>query len=231
MTAHLEHPLVLVPALGCDERLWAPVVDQLAALVDCLVLRGSGDSVAAEAADVLTQAPAEFHLAGISLGGYVALDIALRAGGRVRSLALLNTSAVAAPRDRRQASLDAVAGIDAGHFDAVVDRMSGAVAAGNPEVAALAAGMARDLGPQVVREQHVAVAHRHDRRGELASLGMPTLVLVGEDDVVAAPELGIAMVQTIPRARVRTLPGVGHLSTLEAPDQVAALLRGHLTSL
>lgn len=226
----LDHPLVLLPALGCDERLWAPVVDRLADLVDCQVVRGTGDSVAAAAADVLERAPAVFHLAGISLGGYVALDVALRAGGRVRSLALLNTSAVAAPRDRAQASLDAVAGIDAGHFDAVVDRMSGAVAAGRPAVAALAATMARDLGPEVVREQQVAVAHRHDRRGELASLAMPTLVLVGEVDAIAAPELGIAMVQEIPGARVRTLADVGHLSTLEAPDLVAALLREHLAS-
>jgi pimeloyl-ACP methyl ester carboxylesterase len=221
-------PLVLVPALGCDERLWQPVINRLDD-IDCIVIRGEGDTITAMADGVLAQAPQEFHLAGISMGGYVCLDVVLRRSGRVRAVALLNTSAIAAPADRRENSLRLVDLARAGRFDQAVEIISGAVAPRHPDVADLAAAMARDLGPQVFDDQQLAVLNRLDRTAELEKIDIPALVVVGTIDTITPRELGENLTAGLPDAELLVLDGVGHLSALEDPERVASALRGLLT--
>ena len=86
--------VLLLPGLLCDERLWAA---QTAALADSARSRTSDltahESIAAMADAVLSQAPGRFAMAGFSMGGCVALEVAARAPDRVGRLALLSTSA------------------------------------------------------------------------------------------------------------------------------------------
>jgi pimeloyl-ACP methyl ester carboxylesterase len=222
-------PVVLIPALGSDERLWQPVVDRIHDVVDCVVIRAEGDSIELMADHVLGQAPGEFCLAGISMGSYVALEIALRGTGRVQGLALLNGSAIAAPVDRQQSSLALIEMVANGLFDQAVERVSGAVAPTRPDVTALAAAMARDLGPDVFTDQQLAVLNRRDRRGELPGIDVPTVVVVGDEDVITPRELGEELAVGVPDAELIVLDGVGHLSTVEDPDRVAGALRTWLT--
>jgi pimeloyl-ACP methyl ester carboxylesterase len=226
-----KFPMVLVPALGSDERLWRPVIERLGDVVDCVVIRGEGDSIAAMADDVLAQAPDEFYLAGISMGGYVSLDMALRQTGRVKGIALLNTSAVAAPPSRRENSLKVIEMAEAGEFDPAVDIVSGAVAPGRPDVTSIAATMARDLGPGVFKDQQMAVLGRRDRTEELPKLDVPALVVVGDVDAITPRALGDDLAAGLPDAELVVLDGVGHLSALEDPARVAAALREWLTRL
>jgi pimeloyl-ACP methyl ester carboxylesterase len=215
-------PLVFVPALGSDARLWHPVADRLAETVDTIVVRGEGSSIRAMADSVLEQSPEKFILAGNSMGGYVALDVALREqSSRVLGLALLNTSAIAADSGRRDNSLRLIEMVKCGEFEAAVSRISAAVAPGRPDVAGLAASMALDLGADVFVAQQVSVMKRLDRRAELPSLAVPTLVIAGSDDMITPRSLGEEIANLVPGAETRVLPGVGHLSTLEAPDAVA----------
>ncbi len=220
----LQYPLVLVPALGCDARLWQPVIDRVHDLVECVVVQGSGTSIASMADDVLTQAPDRFYLAGISMGGYVSLDIALKAAGRVAGLALLNTSAIAAPPDRRQSSIGVIELAESGRFDEAVDLVSGAVAPARPDVTALAAAMARGLGAEVFKAQQLAVLDRRDRTSEIAKIAVPTLIVAGDADVITPLRLSEEMASSIPDAELHVLEGIGHLSPLEAPAAVAARL-------
>ncbi|MFI6435379.1 alpha/beta fold hydrolase [Streptomyces sp. NPDC050759] len=220
----LQYPLVLVPALGCDARLWQPVIDRVHDLVECVVVQGSGTSIASMADDVLAQAPDRFYLAGISMGGYVSLDIALKAAGRVAGLALLNTSAIAAPPDRRQSSIGVMELAESGRFDEAVDLVSGAVAPARPDVTALAAAMARDLGAEVFKAQQLAVLHRRDRTSEIAKIAVPTLIVAGDADVITPLRLSEEMASSIPAAELNVLEGIGHLSPLEDPAAVAARL-------
>jgi pimeloyl-ACP methyl ester carboxylesterase len=220
----LQYPLVLVPALGCDARLWQPVIDRVHDLVECVVVQGSGTSIASMADDVLTQAPDRFYLVGISMGGYVSLDIALKAAGRVAGLALLNTSAIAAPPDRRQSSIGVVELAESGRFGEAVDLVSGAVAPARPDVTALAAAMARGLGAEVFKAQQLAVLDRRDRTSEIAKIAVPTLIVAGDADVITPLRLSEEMASSIPDAELHVLEGIGHLSPLEAPAAVAARL-------
>ncbi|MGY1812228.1 alpha/beta fold hydrolase [Blastococcus sp. SYSU D00820] len=222
---------MLVPALGSDERLWQPVVEQLQEAVDCVVIRGEGASIAAMSDDILARAPGEFYLAGISMGGYVCLDLALRRTGRLRGVALLNTSAIAAPPSRRENSLKLIEMADAGDFDRAVQVISAAVAPRRPDVTALAATMARDLGPRVFRDQQTAVLNRADRTEELARVDVPAIVIVGDADPITPRTLGEDLAAGLPHAELTVLDGVGHLSTLEDPAGVVTALRSWLARL
>ena len=86
--------LVLLPGLLCDSALWQAQEAALKAERAMLIPALDGhDTLAALAADVLARAPAQFALAGLSMGGYVAMEIMRQAPGRVTRLALFDTSA------------------------------------------------------------------------------------------------------------------------------------------
>jgi len=215
------YPLVLVPALGSDERLWQSMIGRLDVAVETLVIRGVGDTIAAMADSVVEQAPERFYLAGNSMGGYVALEVVLRHKDRVAGLALLNTSAIAAPPDRRDRSLELIEMVENSQFEDAVARISSAVAAGRRDVRELAAAMALDLGPQVFTQQQRAVLDRRDLRAALTELDVPTIVLAGGKDVITPLGLGKELARLISGAELVLLDGVGHLSSLEDPDAVA----------
>ncbi|MEU2002587.1 alpha/beta fold hydrolase [Rhodococcus sp. NPDC019627] len=229
MSDVLGIPVVFVPALGSDARLWRPVADILGDKVSSVVVRADGSSIEAMADRVLEQTPQDFFLVGNSMGGYVSLEIALRRTGRVRGLALLNSSAIAADSDRRANSRRLVEKVRAGEFDQAVTMISDAVAPQRPDVAELAATMARDLGDEVFIAQQTAVSNRRDRRVELATLDVPTLVIAGEHDTITPVALGSEVADSVPGAELVVLPGVGHLSTLEAPGAVASHLLSWLS--
>src|SRR6185312_5450444 len=89
-----KQDLLLLPGLLCDEALWANQVKALKDIAVCQVADlTQGDSVAALARAALSMAPAQFALAGLSMGGYVALEIMRQAPPRVTRLCLLDTSA------------------------------------------------------------------------------------------------------------------------------------------
>ncbi len=104
-------PLVLVPGLLCDAALWAPQVEGLAAVAAASIADTTRhDSFPAMARALLDAAPpGPFTLAGLSMGGYVALEVMRQAPGRVRGLALLDTNAHADSPEKRQARLDFIA--------------------------------------------------------------------------------------------------------------------------
>ena len=72
---------------------------------------------------------------------------------------------------------------------------------------------------------------RPDSTPLLAEIGVPTLVIGGEDDAISSPEVMGAMAEKIPDSRHVTLPGAAHLSNLEAPEEFNAALKGFLKDL
>src|SRR5208282_3041948 len=87
-------PLLLLPGLLCDSALWQHQIKFLEGMADCMVADTSRQNkVEAIARDVLSKAPPQFALAGLSMGGYVAFEIMRQAPERVAKLALLDTGA------------------------------------------------------------------------------------------------------------------------------------------
>lgn len=224
-------PLVLVPGLLCTARLYAPQMTALAAEGRPVVVadHASDATIPAIAARLLAAAPARFALAGLSMGGYVAMEVMRQAPERVARLALLDTTArpdteeQTANRERQIALARAgrLAEVAAALFPMFVDAARETDAALRDTVLAMAA----ETGAEAFERQQRAIMGRIDSRPHLAAIVCPTLVLVGAGDRLTPPERAREIGELIPGSRLEIVVGAGHLPTLEAPDATTAALR------
>ena len=90
--------------------------------------------------------------------------------------------------------------------------------------------MADDTGAEAFVRQQTAIMNRVDSRPGLASIACPTLVVVGEQDVLTPPDRAAEMAAAIPNARQVVVPDCGHLSTLEQPEALTQALVDFLSS-
>jgi pimeloyl-ACP methyl ester carboxylesterase len=226
-------PLVLVPGLLCDGRLWSHQVAYLSDVADPVVTEvPTSGSVGGMARDVLRRAPETFALAGLSMGGYVALEIMRQAPERVTALALLDTSARADTWEQTQSRLELLRLAEAGRFAEVprllLPRILHPARLADEDLISTVVGMASAVGPEAFERQERAIMARPDSRGDLASIGCPTLVLCGREDELTPPHLHEEMAEHIPGAQLHVVDECGHLSTLERPAQVNEALRDWL---
>jgi pimeloyl-ACP methyl ester carboxylesterase len=142
----------------------------------------------------------------------------------VKALALFNTSAIAAPEDRRQNSIDLVSLVESGGFQTAIDRTTPVVSRGIPEIQCLAAAMTKELGPRVFVDQQRAVLGRSDRRAELNTITCPTIVVGSTEDTITPPHLSEDLAHRLPKARLVLIKGSGHFTPLEQPAGAAAVL-------
>jgi len=222
-------PLILVPGLLCDERLWSHQVEHLSDVADPVVAGvPTSDSVGGMARDVLRRAQETFALAGLSMGGYVALEIMRQAPERVTALALLDTSARADTQEQTQARLDLLGFAEAGRFAEVprllLPRILHPARLADEDLVSTVVSMASVVGPEAFERQERAIMARPDSRGDLASINCPTLVLCGREDRLTPLHLHKEMAERIPGAWLHIVDECGHLSTLERPAQVNAAL-------
>lgn len=227
-------PLLLLPGLLCDERLWRDPAHALAGVAPIHHADLTrDDSVAAMAARVLATAPPVFALAALSMGGYVAFEILRQAPQRVARLALLDTSARRDPPKRRLVRQAGLMLAEAGRFVGVTRKLlpqlvheSRVDSAVGDEVMA----MAQRVGlPAFVRQQR-AIIDRPDSEPLLPFITVPTLLGVGEDDRMTLPEETHVMHERIPGAGLHVFARCGHLPPMEVPQETAAVLRGWLTA-
>jgi pimeloyl-ACP methyl ester carboxylesterase len=217
-------PVVFLPGFMCDERLFAAQTNQLTQLgVGSQVADLSGAASLGEMArTVLERAPRRFCLVGLSMGGILAFEILRRAADRVTHLLLMNTTpkADAAQAQRRQH----LARIAQGEFRAIMreDLKPKYFAPANrtEERDRLMMSMAEALGPDVFVRQTLALMRRRAADDMLGSIQCPTIVLAGADDRLCPAQLHHAMASAIPDAELVVLAECGHLSSLEAADEV-----------
>src|SRR5258706_6718783 len=123
MNTATKQGLVLVPGLLCDELMWRPQLAALAAVADCWVADHTrSETMADVAADVLREAPFEnFALAGLSMGGYVALEMIRHSAHRVLKLALLDTNARPGQTQQSRRRRDFISLAERGRFLGITD--------------------------------------------------------------------------------------------------------------
>jgi pimeloyl-ACP methyl ester carboxylesterase len=224
-------PLLLIPGLLCDAALWRHQSAHLADLAAVTVADVTGpDSMPGMAEAVLAQAPAgRFALAGLSMGGYVALEVMRHAPERVRRLALLDTSARPDNDAQRARRLAFMAQAEAGDFKGVTHRLlplflhPGRLD-DEPLTSAIMA-MSQRVGKEAFMRQQTAIIGRSDSRARLGEINVPTLVLVGREDTLTPLEGHEELAARIPRAHLVIVEHCGHMSTMEQPEAVTAVLR------
>jgi pimeloyl-ACP methyl ester carboxylesterase len=223
-------PLLLLPGLLCDAALWRHQTETLADLAEIIVADlTQADQTGLAAQAVLASAPEEFALAGLSMGGYIALEIMRQAPDRVVRLALLDTSARADTQEKIKFRQELIDLARTGQFKGVTPRLLPKLI--HPERMADRAlvesilAMAERVGRDAFLRQQRLLMNRPDSRHDLALIHCPTVVICGRQDGLTPLADSEEMAEKIPRAKLVVIEDCGHLSTMERPRAVSAVLR------
>lgn len=220
----MKEPLLLLPGMMCDARLFLPQITAFSSLRAVMVAPLSGGETFAEIArEVLATAPRRFALAGISMGGIVAMEVIRQAPERVSRLALLDTNPIAESAQRQSLREPQIQSVLSGNLRSVMrDEMKPHYlvdAPGKQAILDLCMEMAMTLGTDVFVQQSRALQVRRDQTSTLAGIQVPTLVLCGEHDQLCPPATHQMMHKLIPGATLEVVSAAGHLPTLEQPEQ------------
>lgn len=221
--------LAFVPGLLCDQALWRQQVAAFGARYDCRVADVTGqDSIAAMAEAVLADLPERFALVGLSMGGYVAMEVMRQAPQRVERLALLNTKARGDSPERTRYRRDQLALVERGDFKGVTEQLLPLFLhperlADRPLVEAVSA-MTRRVGKEAFLRQQAAILGRTPWLPVLPGIACPTLVLGSRHDALTPPDCHEEIAAAIPGADLLVIGNAGHLTTMECPERVNAAL-------
>ncbi|WP_188295140.1 alpha/beta fold hydrolase [Streptomyces sp. CBMA156] len=239
-------PLVLLHAFPLNASMWSSQLDALPGMTgdEARVLapdqRGFGgtglgadepslDLVADDLALLLDAAGIERAVVGgLSMGGYVALAFARRHPGRLSGLLLANTRATAdtgAVRANRERIAAAVTARDSVRLLLDEEVAAGQLGPDSQQLVERVQAMVAAAPPAAVAWAQRAMAARPDALDVLAALRVPVAVVAGARDALVAPEEAELMVRASPDAELTVVPGVGHLSALEAPEAFDAAVR------
>ena len=222
-------PLVLIPGMMCDARMWGGIPAALHPRLIAHYLPVGADSMAELARDFLKDAPPRFALAGLSMGGILAMEVLAQASDRVERLALLDTNPRAElPEVRANREPQIARALSGGLARVMRDEMKPnylAKGPGKKTVLDLCLDMALALGPEVFVRQSRALRDRSDRQAALAAFKGPALVLMGAEDRLCPIDRHQLIHDLMPQSRLVIVEGAGHLPTLERPIETTAALR------
>ncbi|MEO8329811.1 MAG: alpha/beta hydrolase [Candidatus Nanopelagicales bacterium] len=236
-------PLVLLHAFPLDSAMYAEVVEALGVEVFTPDLPGFGglpslpdeptlDAYADYVAAWLDAAGVERAIVGgTSMGGYVAMAFCRRFTERVSALALIDTKASADPASaaegrRTMARRMTDESTTQPLLELVLPKLLGETTKGmSADISARVEGWVRDADPIGAAWAQQAMAARPDSLATLRDVDVPSLVIVGEEDVLAPPIDAGVMAAALTDTELLLIPGVGHLTPIEAPREVASALQ------
>jgi pimeloyl-ACP methyl ester carboxylesterase len=222
-------PILLVPGLNCSPRLYAAQIPALWRLGLVVVAdHRRDDTMAGIARRILATAPSRFRLAGLSMGGYIALEIMRQAPERVTKLALLDTSARPETPEQTERRKTLIALAEKGRMREIMDVLwLVMVDPSRLKDSALRVEMdkmAEETGAEAFVRQQRAIIGRADSRPTLGTIKCPALMIVGDSDQLTPPAHAEEIAKGIKGTKLVTLAGCGHMSTMEKPEEVTRLL-------
>ena len=229
-------PLLLVPGVLCSPRLFAAQVAALSNQADIVVPDwrtaplSIWDTWESAARWVVGQMPAErFALAGLSLGGMLAVEIMQVAADRVTKLALLDTGMRSQSESERAVRRARIRLANEGHFDLVLGmqmtRFIPAYRLPDKPLVDEVMTMCGEIGVEIYKRQEELAAIRTDRRPDLPRIKCPTIVVCGRDDAATPLFLSEEIAKAIPAAALVVVDQCGHLVTMEKPEEANLILK------
>ena len=229
----MVEPVVLIPGLMADARVFAAQIARLSASRPVMVAAPvTGERIEEMASALLPVLPARYGLAGQGLGGVVALEVLRRAPERVNRLALISTDPLAdTPANAAERDL-MIARARAGRLDQAMEEAVRpewlAPGQSRIEVLALIRTMARDLGAEVFQRQMRALQRRRDYQSVLRRLRMPVMIVSGVADTRLPLKRQHFTASLIEGAVFRPVEGAGHMPSAEQPGATGDALEDWL---
>lgn len=220
--------LILVPGLLCSRDLWR---DQIAAFENeyniIVADHVTDDEMTAIGRRLLENAPDRFAIAGLSMGGYIALEVVRQAPERVTHLAVMDSRDIGDTAEERQRRLDFIRLVEQGSvFKGVTGNLMPMLIhpsrLQDEELTNRIYQMAEDVGKEAFIRQEKALLARQTLTHILPDIHCPTLILAGAEDILIDTGIQREMASKIPTAVYIEIPGCGHLPTMEDPDAVIA---------
>jgi pimeloyl-ACP methyl ester carboxylesterase len=240
-------PVVLLHPFPCHREFWFPVVAALESRYRLILpdLRGHGDSeigegpalMAKHAGDVARVLDAagigKAAFVGCSIGGYILFEFWRRFRERVTSLVLCDTRPQEDTAEARANRLKAaVAVLELGtepFIDSMIPKLIGrTTVATRPDLVDGARAMMRKMSAEDISQVQRGMAERPDSVADLKTIDVPTLIAIGEEDVLATVADGELMRQNIAGSRLKVIPKAGHYAPWEQPEAVRTVLRQFL---
>ena len=223
-------PIVLVHGVGLDRSMWDGVAARMPGAITYDLLghgvhrdqRPSMPGFVAQLAEVAPEGACD--IVGFSLGALIAQEFALAFPARVRRLVLLN-GVFRRTADERAAIVARVAAVRSGGYAANVDEAITRWLPNGGGPAEAVRGVMAGNDPAAYADAYEVFATADAALADRTqTIGAPTLVATGELDPRSTPSMAHALAAALPEARCVVLPGLRHLSPVEAPDVVAELI-------
>jgi pimeloyl-ACP methyl ester carboxylesterase len=229
----MNEPLVMIPGLMADARLFLPQMVMLGATRSLQVcVAGRGDTVEQMAELMLPDLPPKFALLGHGLGGDIALEMIRRVPDRVSRVVLMGTDPLAEPPAAAAAREARMVAARTGRLRyAMREEIPLAALADTPwrdEVMALVEDMALNLGEGVFLRQSKALQRRPDQQKTMRKIRLPALVLAGEADTLVPLRRQEFTANLMPYGKLQVITDAGHLASLEQPEVVSTAIEGFL---
>lgn len=235
--------LLLIHAFPLDNTMWKPQMDEFGSRMRVFApnlpgfggvdpigpVMGMDASADMVAALVREQGAEQVVVCGLSMGGYVALQLWKRHPALISGLIFANTKASAddeAARDRRKQLADRLLTEGNGFLAENPPPLFSEEAPG--ELLALVKNIIAAQPAGSIAAASLGMAARPDFTSELADITVPTLVITADKDTLIPPDATKPMAAGIPNARYEVIQHAGHLSNLQAATQFNALIKEHL---
>jgi len=240
-------PVVLLHPFPCHHEFWNPVAEALDSRYRLILpdLRGHGDSEIGEGPALLQKHAGDVArvldaagvgkaaFVGCSIGGYILFEFWRRFRERVTSLALCDTRPQSDTADGRANRLKAAAAVlEQGtepFIESMIPKLMGRTTVSTrPDLVDGARAMMRKMSAEDISLVLRGMAERPDSVADLKSINVPTLIVIGEEDVLSTVADGELMRQNIARSELKVVPKAGHYAPWEQPELVGKVLRQFL---